>query len=165
MVDHRRVTIERGAGDLLAAEVDALVNTVNTECVMGKGLALQIKTAFPDVFAEYARACKRGSVSIGTMHVVHRSTSPRFVINFPSEKLNEVVENSTWRHADRPDRYERMARSGAGTCLMMQAIVRNGAAKNATRERIDARAALQSVGRQVEPYADDAPRPMSFEER
>jgi O-acetyl-ADP-ribose deacetylase (regulator of RNase III) len=84
------LSIERGYGDLITAEVDALVNTVNTEGVMGKGLALQIKKAFPEVFAEYTHACKQGSVAIGRMHVVNRSTSPRFVINFPTKKQ--------WRH-------------------------------------------------------------------
>lgn len=80
------MTIEAGHGDLITAEVDAIVNTVNTVGVMGKGLALQIKNAFPEVFAGYARACKEGAVAVGRMHVVHRSSSPRFVINFPTKK-------------------------------------------------------------------------------
>ena len=33
-------------GNLLEADVDALVNTVNTVGVMGKGVALQFKQAF-----------------------------------------------------------------------------------------------------------------------
>jgi O-acetyl-ADP-ribose deacetylase (regulator of RNase III) len=85
------MTIEQGHGNLITADVDAIVNTVNTEGVMGKGLALEIKNAFPEVFAEYARACKQGAVSIGNMHIVRRSTPPRFVINFPTKKH--------WRHA------------------------------------------------------------------
>ena len=80
------MTIEAGHGDLFAANVDALVNPVNTAGVMGKGLALQFKKAFPDVFADYARACKHGEVELGRMHVVQRSTSPLFVINFPTKK-------------------------------------------------------------------------------
>lgn len=84
------MTIERGDGNLITADVDAIVNTVNAEGVMGKGLALQVKNAFPDVFAEYARACKQGAVAVGSMHVVHRATRPRFVINFPTKKH--------WRH-------------------------------------------------------------------
>jgi len=84
------MTIERGQGNLLTADVDAFVNTVNTEGVMGKGLALQVKRRFPEVFAEYLRACKQGVVAIGRMQVVHRSTSPLFVINFPT-KMH-------WRH-------------------------------------------------------------------
>lgn len=82
----RSMGIERGTGSLLTAHVDALVNAVNTVGVMGKGLALQFKEAFPDAFASYARACKAGEVRIGTMHVVTRPTSPRFIINFPTKE-------------------------------------------------------------------------------
>lgn len=42
-------------GDLLAAEADALVNTVNTVGVMGKGIALQFRQAYPDMFEAYRR--------------------------------------------------------------------------------------------------------------
>ncbi len=80
------MTLEQGRGNLLAAEVDALVNTVNTEGVMGKGIALQFKKAFPENFAEYARACKAGQVKTGQVHVVRRLASPRFIINFPTRK-------------------------------------------------------------------------------
>lgn len=80
------MTIERGIGNLLTADVDALVNTVNTDGVMGKGLALQFKKAFPENFASYERACKAGEVKIGQMHVVPRLASPRFIINFPTKR-------------------------------------------------------------------------------
>jgi O-acetyl-ADP-ribose deacetylase (regulator of RNase III) len=83
------MTIERGTGNLLEAEVDALVNTVNTEGIMGKGIALQFKRAFPENFREYERACKAGDVVPGQMHIVPRLSSPRFIINFPTKK--------TWR--------------------------------------------------------------------
>ncbi|MFZ5443407.1 MAG: type II toxin-antitoxin system antitoxin DNA ADP-ribosyl glycohydrolase DarG [Myxococcota bacterium] len=82
--------IERGTGNLLAANVDALVNTVNTEGVMGKGLALQFKKAFPDAFASYEKACKAGEVVTGRVHVVRRLASPQFIINFPTKRH--------WRH-------------------------------------------------------------------
>ena len=80
------MAIETGHGDLLAAEVDALVNPVNTQGVMGKGLALQFKKSFPDVFSDYAHACKQGTVEVGRMHVVQRASTPRFVINFPTKQ-------------------------------------------------------------------------------
>ncbi len=79
------MTIERGRGNLLAADADALVNTVNAEGVMGKGLALQFKKAFPEAFASYEKACKEGEVAPGRMHVVKRLASPRFIINFPTK--------------------------------------------------------------------------------
>lgn len=80
------MAIERTTGNLLAANVDALVNPVNTVGVMGKGLALAFKRAFPEVFREYAAACKRGEVVVGRMHVVLRSGTPRVIINFPTKQ-------------------------------------------------------------------------------
>lgn len=79
------MTIEHGKGDLLAADVEALVNPVNTKGVMGKGLALQFKKAFPDNFAAYQEACRKGEVVIGRMHIVQRPSPPRFIINFPTK--------------------------------------------------------------------------------
>ena len=80
--------IEVGSGDLLDADVEALVNTVNTMGVMGKGLALQFKRRFPANFSAYAAACKRGEVVVGRMFVVETNalTGPRSIINFPTKK-------------------------------------------------------------------------------
>ncbi len=79
--------IERVRGDLLDADVEALVNAVNCVGVMGKGLAAQFKTRFPAVFRDYVRACKAGDVRPGRMHVVETgSSAPRFVINFPTKR-------------------------------------------------------------------------------
>lgn len=75
-------------GDLLAADVDALVNTVNCVGVMGKGIALQFKRRFPAVFKAYEEACKRGEVVIGRMHVVptEQIAGPKYVVNFPTKQ-------------------------------------------------------------------------------
>ncbi|ARF18032.1 Appr-1-p processing protein [Sporosarcina sp. P34] len=75
-------------GNLLEDQAEAYVNTVNTVGVMGKGIALQFKQAFPDVFKQYAKDCKAGSVQVGKMHVVpvHGLASPKFVINFPTKE-------------------------------------------------------------------------------
>jgi O-acetyl-ADP-ribose deacetylase (regulator of RNase III) len=81
--------IELGTGDLLRADVDALVNTVNTEGVMGKGIALQFKQAFPENFKAYKRACDRGDVRPGQMFVFDQGGldgGPRFIINFPTKR-------------------------------------------------------------------------------
>lgn len=74
-------------GNLLEAETDALVNTVNTVGVMGKGIALQFKKAFPDNFKAYAKAVRRGEVQLGKMFVYERGEllGPRFIINFPTK--------------------------------------------------------------------------------
>ena len=78
--------IFRGDGDLLKTPADALVNTVNTVGVMGKGIALQFKLAFPDNYAAYEAACKRGDVQIGKMFVFRREKTPRLIINFPTKQ-------------------------------------------------------------------------------
>lgn len=80
------MTIEPGRGNLLEADVDALVNPVNTQGVMGKGLALQFKKAFPDAFQSYVRACEAGEVVPGKIHTVRRLMAPRFILNFPTKK-------------------------------------------------------------------------------
>ncbi|SEG46221.1 O-acetyl-ADP-ribose deacetylase (regulator of RNase III), contains Macro domain [Actinacidiphila yanglinensis] len=80
--------ITRGTGNLLMADVDALVNTVNTVGVMGKGIALQFKRAYPTNFEDYKAACDLGEVQVGRMHVheLNQVSGPRFVINFPTKR-------------------------------------------------------------------------------
>jgi len=74
-------------GDLFAADVDALVNPVNTKGVMGKGLASQFKHRFPDNFEIYQKECKQGKMMCGRVFVFHRgvSVNPRWIINFPTK--------------------------------------------------------------------------------
>ncbi|WAL65979.1 macro domain-containing protein [Amycolatopsis cynarae] len=75
------------SGDLLESKADALVNAVNTVGVMGKGIALQFKRAFPENFREYAVACEQGQVRLGEMfvHATAADDNPRYVINFPTK--------------------------------------------------------------------------------
>ena len=75
-------------GNLLEAPVEALVNTVNTVGVMGKGIALMFKEAFPANFLAYEDACKRHEIKIGRMFVTETGalSGPRWVINFPTKK-------------------------------------------------------------------------------
>lgn len=79
--------ITEAQGNLLASPVDALVNTVNTQGVMGKGIALQFKRAFPAMFRDYAAAAKRGEIVLGRMYVWPTQTldGPKYVINFPTK--------------------------------------------------------------------------------
>ena len=80
--------IEIAKGNLLEAPVEALVNTVNTQGIMGKGIALQFKQAFPEMFRDYEKACKAGQVRLGKMHVYDRgglTGGPRWIINFPTK--------------------------------------------------------------------------------
>src|SRR5712692_2790483 len=79
--------IYKAEGDLLGTDAEALVNTVNTVGVMGKGIALQFKQAFPDNYSAYEAACKREEVQLGKMFVFRRgTTNPRIIINFPTKK-------------------------------------------------------------------------------
>ena len=76
-------------GDILQSKADALVNTVNTVGVMGKGIALQFKNSFPSNFKVYVEACKKGEVEIGKMLVVKDSnlqTGSKLIVNFPTKK-------------------------------------------------------------------------------
>src|SRR5260370_2421441 len=78
--------IYKAEGDLLSTDAEALVNTVNTVGVMGKGIALQFKLAFPDNYSAYEAACKHEEVQIGKMFVFHRENNPRIIINFPTKR-------------------------------------------------------------------------------
>ncbi len=79
--------ITQAHGNLLEADADALVNTVNTVGIMGKGIALQFKRAYPEMFTSYAHAAKIRSLELGRMHVwpTDMITGPRFIINFPTK--------------------------------------------------------------------------------
>jgi O-acetyl-ADP-ribose deacetylase (regulator of RNase III)/predicted small lipoprotein YifL len=80
--------IEFTQGNLLDADVEAVVNTVNTVGVMGKGIALMFREKFPENYEEYKAACKRGEVQIGRMFVTASPelSGPRWIINFPTKK-------------------------------------------------------------------------------
>jgi O-acetyl-ADP-ribose deacetylase (regulator of RNase III) len=80
--------LELTTGNLLDAKAEALVNTVNTVGIMGKGIALQFRLAFPRNYEIYRSACKRGDVVPGKMFVVptDRLDNPKFIINFPTKR-------------------------------------------------------------------------------
>ncbi|MBE7488458.1 MAG: hypothetical protein DIKNOCCD_02153 [bacterium] len=80
--------VEFKSGDILKDDAEALVNTVNCVGVMGRGIALQFKNAFPENFKEYAKACKQGKVQPGKMFVFETGqlTQPRYIINFPTKR-------------------------------------------------------------------------------
>jgi len=80
---------------MLDAETEALVNSVNTVGVMGKGIALMFKEAFLENFKAYEAACKRNELQVGRMFVTERQEliGPKWIINFPTKKH--------WRHPSR----------------------------------------------------------------
>ncbi len=80
--------IELTRGDILRADAEALVNTVNCVGVMGRGIALQFRKAFPENFKAYKAVCVRKQLQPGRMlvHDLGRLTNPRLVINFPTKR-------------------------------------------------------------------------------
>ena len=75
-------------GNLLDARVEAVVNTVNTVGVMGKGIALMFRGKYPENFTAYEAPCKAGEVRVGKMFVTAgvELDGPRWIINFPTKK-------------------------------------------------------------------------------
>src|SRR5712691_4926639 len=82
------MTIEHTTGDLLEQRVDAIVNTVNTVGVMGKGIALQFRRKWPANAKAYEAACKRNEVVPGEMFVFDNGglVEPKVIINFPTKR-------------------------------------------------------------------------------
>jgi len=78
-------------GNILTAETEALVNTVNTYGVMGKGIALAFKKSFPENYKSYRKSFDLDELEVGVMNVFRTSLlTPKFIINFPTKKH--------WRH-------------------------------------------------------------------
>ncbi|MBT4700137.1 MAG: macro domain-containing protein [Rhodospirillaceae bacterium] len=80
--------IQYKSGNILTEDAEALVNTVNCVGVMGRGIALQFKNAFPENFKAYAAACKRKEVQPGQMFIFETNTltNPKFIVNFPTKR-------------------------------------------------------------------------------
>lgn len=78
---------------LFDSPAQVLVNTVNTEGVMGKGIALQFKKIFPEMFAEYQALCEKGKIDTGTLWIY--KSPHKWVLNFPTKRL--------WRQPSRMD--------------------------------------------------------------
>ncbi len=88
--------------NIFESQADALVNTVNTVGVMGKGIALQFKKEFPNNFKAYQKACADGLVEIGKMFVfedVSLLRGKKLIINFPTK--------TDWRKPSEYDYIER----------------------------------------------------------
>lgn len=75
-------------GNLFDSGAEALVNTVNTVGVMGKGIALQFKNMFPNNFKLYSKACKNKALKVGQLLVTEEEallTGKKIIINFPTK--------------------------------------------------------------------------------
>ena len=80
--------VEFVKGNLLEAKVDALVNTVNEVGVMGKGVALQFREAFPQSSREYMEAARRKQIRVGHVLATRNESlsGPQWIIHFPTKK-------------------------------------------------------------------------------
>lgn len=76
------------SGDILCANVEAVVNTVNCVGIMGKGIALQFKFKYPDNFSFYKKVCDSGKMIVGKVLVFKREATenPKYIINFPTKR-------------------------------------------------------------------------------
>ncbi|MBA2392109.1 MAG: macro domain-containing protein [Ktedonobacteraceae bacterium] len=80
-------------GDIFEASTQVIVNPVNCQGVMGKGLALAFKQRYPDMFTVYQQECKTGKLSIGRPSLYQKSTP--WILNFPTKdswKANSKIE-------------------------------------------------------------------------
>lgn len=71
-------------GDMFASNAQTLVNTVNAEGVMGKGIALEFKKRFPAMYDDYLRRCKDGDVRLGEPYL-YRGLDDHWILNFPTK--------------------------------------------------------------------------------
>jgi len=92
-------------GNILRADTEAIVNTVNCVGIMGRGIAAQFKREYPANFKAYEAACKRKEVVPGRMFMFETGqlTNPRFIVNFPTKRH--------WRGASRIEDCERLRKA------------------------------------------------------
>jgi O-acetyl-ADP-ribose deacetylase (regulator of RNase III) len=134
MIDYTR-------GNLLDADVEALVNTVNTVGVMGKGIALMFKEAFPENFAAYEDACKHQQVETGRMFITERDAllGPRWIINFPTKQHWRARTRMEWIDAGLEDLKRVILERGIRSIAMPPLGCGNGGlAWDQVRPRIEA---------------------------
>ena len=101
-------------GNLLEAPVEALVNTVNTVGVMGKGVALQFKNAFPENYKAYSDAVKSGSFRLGEVLIVPVKTlgAVRYIINFPTKAHWRFPSRLEWIQSGLKDLHAKIQKYG-----------------------------------------------------
>src|SRR5206468_3390836 len=86
------------------SKAQTLVNTVNTVGVMGKGVALEFKKRFPEMYADYSRRCARHEVELGRPYLFKQLVGP-WILNFPTKdhwrslsKLTDIIEGLEYLH-------------------------------------------------------------------
>lgn len=82
-------------GDLFASEAQTWVNTINLVGVMGKGVALEFKKRFPEMYKDYVARCKRNEVQLGRPYL-YKFLIPPWILNFPTKKITGVLSRD-WK--------------------------------------------------------------------
>jgi len=89
-------------GNIFDSKAQTLVNTVNCVGVMGKGLALEFKKRFPEMYKDYAQRCKNGDVKLGRPYLFKHNMH-RWILLFPTKgdwrsksKLSDIEEGLKW---------------------------------------------------------------------
>ena len=120
--------IQYTTGNLLEADVEALVNAVNTVGVMGKGIALQFKNRFPANMKCYADACKQGQVVTGQMFVTETGEliGPRWIVNFPTKQHWRDGSRLEWIDAGLQDLRRFIVQEGVTSVAIPALGVGNG---------------------------------------
>jgi len=85
-------------GNIFTTTCQTLVNTVNTQGVMGAGIALEMRMRYPEMFAKYKALCKQGLIEVGKLWL-YRVSSDRQIINFPTK--------TSWKLPSRVDYLEK----------------------------------------------------------
>jgi len=78
----KKIVIKQG--DILGSNAQTLINTVNCQGVMGKGIALAFKKRYPKMFAEYRKRCRKGDIQVGKPYL-YKVDDRRWIINFPTK--------------------------------------------------------------------------------
>lgn len=71
-------------GDILKSKTQTLINTVNCVGIMGKGIALEFKNRFPEMFKDYVESCARKEVKPGVPYLYKTLFLPQ-IVNFPTK--------------------------------------------------------------------------------
>lgn len=92
-------------GNLFDSTAQTLVNTVNCVGIMGKGIALEFKQRFPEMFKDYEARCRRGEVKLGRPYL-HKTLLPPWVLNFPTKdhwrsvtRLEDIIRGLEYLNA------------------------------------------------------------------
>lgn len=102
------------SGNLFDADTEALCCTVNCVGVMGRGIALEFKNRYPEMFKEYARLCKRKFIQVGKVWIWWNPEpgNPRYIINFPTKEHWRNPSKLEWISAGLADLNNRVMMIG-----------------------------------------------------